>query len=46
MQDTEEGKIFTNQTGCFIVPSSTGNNYLLVLYDYDSNCIHAQPMKS
>jgi hypothetical protein len=46
MQDTEEGKIFTNRTGCFIVPSSTGNNYLLVLDDYDSNYIHAPPMKS
>ena len=46
MQDTEEGKIFTDQIGCFIVPSSTGNNYLLVLNDYDSNYIHAQPMKS
>ena len=46
MQDTEEGKIFTNQTGRFIVPSNTGNNYLLVLYDCDSNFIHAQPMKS
>jgi hypothetical protein len=40
------GKIFTDQTGRFILPSSTGNNQLLVLYDYDSNFIHAEPMKS
>jgi hypothetical protein len=40
------GKVYTDQTGKFITPSSTGNNCLLVLYDYDSNSILAQPMKS
>jgi hypothetical protein len=24
------GKIYSDQTGCFIIPSSTGNNYVLV----------------
>ena len=38
------GKVFADQTGRFIIPSSTGNNYLMVLYDYDSNSIHAEPM--
>ena len=38
------GKIFTDQTGRFIVPASTGNTQLFILYDYDSNSIHAEPM--
>ena len=40
------GQIYTDQTGRFVLPSSTGNQYLLVLYDYDSNCILAQPLKT
>jgi hypothetical protein len=40
------GQVYTDQTGRFIIPSSTGNNYLLVLYDYDSNSILAEPMKN
>ena len=31
------GKIFTDQTSSFPIPSSTGNQYIFVLYDYDSN---------
>jgi hypothetical protein len=38
------GKIYTDQTGRFIVPSSTGNNYLMILYDYDTNAIFAEPL--
>ena len=37
---------FTDQTGRFITPSSQGNNQLMILYDYDSNSIHAEPMPS
>jgi Reverse transcriptase (RNA-dependent DNA polymerase) len=37
------GKIYTDQTGKFVTQSSTGNNYIMLLYDYDSNCILAQP---
>jgi hypothetical protein len=33
------GQIYTDQTGRFIIPSSLGNNYILILYDYDSNYI-------
>jgi len=44
MQTT--GQVYTDPTGRFIVPSSTGNNYLLVLYDYDSNAILVAPMKT
>jgi hypothetical protein len=40
------GQIHTDQTGRFIVASSTGNNYILVLYDYDSNSILVAPMRS
>lgn len=41
-----QGQIFTDQTGRFITPSSTGNNDLLILYDYDSNSVHAEPIKN
>jgi hypothetical protein len=40
------GQIYTDQTGKFIAPSSNGNNYLMILYDYDSNSILSEPMKS
>jgi hypothetical protein len=39
-----KGQIFTDQPGRFLVPSSSGNEYFLLLYDYDSNYIHAEPM--
>ena len=40
------GQIYTDQTGRFIAPSHTGNNYIMVLYDYDSNAILVKPMKN
>ena len=40
------GQIYTDQTGRFPVPSKLGNNYVMVLYDYDSNAILAQPCKT
>ena len=40
------GQIHSDQTGKFIVSSSTGNNYVLVVYDYDSNNILVEPMRS
>ena len=40
------GKIYTDQTGQFSIPSSSGNKYLFVLYEYDSNFIHAVPIPS
>jgi hypothetical protein len=40
------GQIFTDQTGRFVTPSSRGNNYIIVLYDYDSNHIFVQPIKN
>jgi hypothetical protein len=41
-----KGQIFTDQPGRFLVASSAGNSYMLVVYDYDSNYIHAEPMPS
>jgi hypothetical protein len=38
------GHIYTDPTGRFLVPSHSGNANMLVLYDYDSNLIHVEPM--
>lgn len=40
------GQIYTDQTGKFIVASTSGNNYILVLYDYDSNSILIEALRS
>ncbi|KAI2502091.1 Reverse transcriptase (RNA-dependent DNA polymerase) [Fragilaria crotonensis] len=40
------GQIHSDQTGKFIVASSSGNNYVLIVYDYDSNSILVAPMRS
>ena len=42
--DTHSGKTFSDLTGRFIVPSSTGNNYVFLLYHYDSNSIHVRAL--
>jgi hypothetical protein len=42
----QTGKIFSNQTGCFIIPSSTGSTQLFILYNYNSNHAFAEPMKN
>jgi hypothetical protein len=39
------GQIYTDQTGIFPVVSSKGSKYIMILYDYDSNAILAQPIK-
>ena len=39
-------KIYTNQTWRFLVTSSCGYKYIMVAYDYDSNNILAEPIKS
>jgi hypothetical protein len=41
----DAGKISTDQTGRFPVVSSKGNKYIMILFDYDSNAILAQPIK-
>ncbi len=35
------GRTFSDQTGRFVCPSISGNNYIFILYDYDTNSIHA-----
>jgi hypothetical protein len=40
------GQVYSDQTGKFTFPSSNGNNYLFILYYYNSNLILAEPMKS
>ena len=40
------GKTYTNQTGKFPVTSRKFNAYILVAYHYDSNTIHAEPLKT
>ena len=40
------GKIFGDPVGRFIAPSISGNNYILVVYYYDSNTIHPIAMPS
>jgi hypothetical protein len=41
----DAGQIYTDQTGRFPVVSSKVNNYIMIIYDYDSNSILAQPIK-
>jgi hypothetical protein len=41
----DAGQIYTDQTGRFLMVSSKGNKYIMILYDYDSNAILAQPIK-
>jgi len=38
------GQTYMDLTGKFVSPSSSGNNYILIVYDYDSNGIHAVPL--
>jgi hypothetical protein len=40
------GQIHSDLTGRFAIASSTGNNYLLTVYEYDSNGILAQTMRT
>jgi hypothetical protein len=41
-----EGQIYNDQTGRFPVTSTRVHSQIFVLYDYDSNSIHAQAMQS
>ena len=42
----ETRQAYSDQTGKFPYKSSRGNEYLLIVYDYDSNAILAEPLKS
>jgi len=41
-----DGAAFGDLAGQYPIPSSTGSNYILVVYSYDSNAILTEPMKS
>jgi hypothetical protein len=43
---TNLGKSYSDQTGKFPVQSSRGYNYVMVLYDHDSNTILSKPLKT
>jgi len=40
------GQIYTDQTGKFHMSSSTGNNYVTLVYNHDSNAILVEPCKN
>ena len=40
------GQTYIDLTGKFVAASSMGNNYILIIYDYDSNAILAIPLKN
>jgi hypothetical protein len=40
------GKVYGDLTGRLPVQSSRGHQYILTLYDYDSNTISTEPMKN
>lgn len=40
------GKISGDPTGNYITPSLSGNNYILIVYNYDSDSIHVKPLVS
>jgi hypothetical protein len=41
----DAGQIYTDQAARFPVVSIKSNKYIMILYDYDSNAILAQPLK-
>ena len=40
------GKVYSDPTGRFVSTSSRGNKDVLLIYEYDSNYIHVEPMQS
>ena len=42
----ETGKVYDDQTGQLPVRSSAGNQYIIVLYDYESNAIITEALKT
>ena len=42
----QQNHIYSDQTGKFPVQSNRGHNYIMIIYDYDTNSIHAEPIKN
>jgi hypothetical protein len=40
------GMLQTDQTGRFLQTSSLGNQYMMIMYEFDSNYIHVEPVRS
>jgi hypothetical protein len=40
------GQIYSDQTGRFPITSSKGNKYIMIVYDYNSTAILAEPIKN
>jgi hypothetical protein len=38
------GMIYTEPTGKFLTPSVSGNQYVLIIYEYDGNYMYGAPM--
>ena len=43
--NSKTAKSYSDQTGRFPIFSSCGNQYIFILYNYDTNSIHAQLLK-
>ena len=46
LTETDLQKSYSDQTGKFPLQSSRGYNYVMILYDYDSNVILSKPLKT
>ena len=46
VQDLPMGRVFTAQTGPFLVVSTQGNKAVMIMYDYDSNAILVEGITS
>ena len=46
IDNKEFARSYSDQTGKFPVQSTRGNNYIFILYDYDSNAILSTPLSS
>jgi hypothetical protein len=46
MTATDLRKSYSDQTGKFPVQSSRGHNYVMILYEYDSNAILSKPIQN
>ena len=44
--DAPTGKVYINETGKFPCTSVSGNNYIMIMYDYDSNAILMEPIRN
>ena len=44
--ESPSGKVYADQTGKFPCTSASGNNYIMVIYDYDSNAILLEPIRN